>query len=198
MIYLASQSPRRAELLDQIGVSFDKLQCDIDETPGAGEFPSDYVLRMAREKARAGWQLLTSRQMPLKPLLAADTSVVCGQTILGKPESRQDAFDTLKRLSGRSHQVMTAVAVTDGKREESRLVVTDVEFNSLPDEMINRYIDSGEPSDKAGSYGIQGFGAILVASVNGSYSGVVGLPLTETAELLGSFHIPVWNTSDSV
>lgn len=198
MMYLASQSPRRAELLQQIGIPFSKLQCDIDETPKSGEPPSDYVLRMALEKARAGWQLLVARQLPPEPLLAADTSVVCDQTILGKPENRQDAFNTLEMLSGRSHQVMTAVSVTDGKREDSRLVITDVTFNRLSDGMINRYIDTGEPADKAGSYGIQGFGAILVASISGSYSGVVGLPLTETAELLDSYHIPVWNTPYSV
>ena len=194
MIYLASQSPRRAELLTQIGVPFSKLLCEIDETPEAGESPSEYVQRMAREKARAGWQLLSTQQKPLKPLLASDTTVVCDGKILGKPESKQDAFDTLNLLSGRTHQVMTAVAVTDGKEEYSRLVVTDVKFNPLSAELISRYIETGEPEDKAGSYGIQGFGAVLVASISGSYSGVVGLPLTETTELLSRFGIPVWNS----
>ena len=198
MIYLASQSPRRAELLGQIGVPFSKVRCEIDETPQAGESPSGYVQRMAREKVRAGWQQLSEQKQPLKPLLAADTSVVCDQKILGKPENRQDAFNMLSLLSGRRHQVMTAVAVTDGRDECFRLVVTDVEFNSLSADMINRYIQTGEPEDKAGSYGIQGLGAVLVASINGSYSGVVGLPLAETAGLLGRFGISVWNTSESV
>ena len=193
MIYLASQSPRRAELLEQIGVRFSKLQCEIDETPDAGESPSEYVLRMAREKARAGWQLLSDQKKPVQPLLAADTSVVCDHNILGKPETRQDAFDMLNLLSGRSHQVMTAVSVTDGNEEYSQLVVTDVEFKPLSAELINRYIETGEPDDKAGSYGIQGFGAVLVASIKGSYSGVVGLPLTETAALLDKFDVQVWN-----
>lgn len=197
MIYLASQSPRRAELLEQIGVPFSKLQCEIDETPATGELPSEYVLRMAREKARAGWQLLLKQQKPFIPLLSADTSVVCDQKILGKPENRQAAFEMLSLLSGRSHQVMTAVSVTDGRKEYSQLVVTDVEFNPLSEELINRYIVTGEPEDKAGSYGIQGFGAVLVASIKGSYSGVVGLPLAETAGLLGRFNIQVWNASES-
>ena len=197
MIYLASQSPRRAELLEQIGVSFRKLQCEIDETPATGELPSEYVLRMAREKARAGWRLLATQQKTLRPLLAADTSVVCDQKILGKPVSRQDAFEMLSLLSGRSHQVMTAVAVTDGEAEYSQLVITDVAFNTLSSDLINRYIDTGEPEDKAGSYGIQGFGAVLVASIKGSYSGVVGLPLTETTGLLSRFNTSVWNTSES-
>ena len=198
MIYLASQSPRRAELLKQIGVPFRKLQCEIDETPNTGESPPEYVLRMAREKARAGRQQLSMQQKTPGPLLAADTSVVCDQRILGKPENRQEAFDTLTLLSGRSHQVMTAVAVTDSRKEESCLVVTDVVFNPLSPELINRYIDSGEPADKAGSYGIQGFGAVLVASITGSYSGVVGLPLTETAGLLGRFGVSVWNTPEAI
>lgn len=195
MIYLASQSPRRAELLEQIGVPFSKLQCEIDETPSPNELPSAYVLRMAQEKARAGWGLLSTQQKTPRPLLAADTSVVCDQQILGKPESRQDAFEMLNLLSGRSHQVMTAVAVTDGSKEFSELVITDVEFNPLSPTLINRYLDTGEPDDKAGSYGIQGFGAVLVASIRGSYSGVVGLPLSETAGLLSQFNIPVWDVS---
>ncbi|WP_163371795.1 Maf family protein [Endozoicomonas acroporae] len=194
MIYLASQSPRRAELLQQIGVSFHQLACDIDETPFPGEAPAEYVLRMAREKAAAGWQALVTRDSAKMPLLAADTTVVCNDQILGKPQNSNDARRMLGMLSGKTHQVMTAVAVTDGSQLQTELSVTDVVFNNLPDSLIDDYIASGEPTDKAGAYGIQGYGAVLVASLSGSYSGVVGLPLMETARLLSDFNVPFWQT----
>ncbi|WP_305881895.1 nucleoside triphosphate pyrophosphatase [Endozoicomonas sp. SCSIO W0465] len=192
MIYLASQSPRRAELLRQIGVSFHKLVCAIDETPFSGEAPADYVLRMAREKATAGWQELLARGYPEMPLLAADTTVVCNDQILGKPLNSDDARRMLAMLSGNIHQVMTAVAITNGRELQAELSVTDVVFNDLSDQLINHYIASGEPADKAGAYGIQGYGAVLVASISGSYSGVVGLPLMETSRLLTRFNVPFW------
>ncbi|WP_286198422.1 Maf family protein [Salinisphaera sp. G21_0] len=192
MIYLASQSPRRAELLQQIGVSFHQLACDIDETPFPGEAPAEYVLRMAREKAAAGWQALLTRDSVQMPLLAADTTVVCNDQILGKPQDSNDARRMLVMLSGNAHQVMTAVAVTDGSQLQTELSVTDVVFNDLSDSLIDDYIASGEPTDKAGAYGIQGYGAVLVASLSGSYSGVVGLPLMETARLLTDFNVPFW------
>ncbi len=192
MIYLASQSPRRAELLKQIGVPFQKLICDIDETPSPQEAASDYVLRMAREKATAGWQDVLMSGSEKMPLLAADTTVVCSDQILGKPRDAEDARCMLEMLSGNTHQVMTAVAVTDGEQCYSELSVTDVVFNKLTDQLIEGYIATGEPADKAGAYGIQGFGAVLVASISGSYSAVVGLPLMETSRLLAHFDIPVW------
>ncbi|MFK0573028.1 Maf family protein [Endozoicomonas sp.] len=192
MIYLASQSPRRAELLQQIGVPFQKLICDIDETPFQQEVPSDYVLRMAQEKAGAGWQKVLTSGSGKMPLLAADTTVVCNDQILGKPQDSEDAHRILAMLSGNTHQVMTAVALTDGDQLYSELSVTDVVFNKLTDQLIESYIVTGEPMDKAGAYGIQGYGSVLVASISGSYSAVVGLPLMETSRLLARFNIPIW------
>ncbi|KEI71000.1 Maf family protein [Endozoicomonas elysicola] len=192
MIYLASQSPRRAELLKQIGVPFQKLICDIDETPFSQEAASDYVLRMAREKAEAGWQEVLSSGSVKMPLLAADTTVVCNNQILGKPRNTDDARHMLKMLSGNTHQVMSAVAITDGEQHHSEISVTNVVFNKLTDQLIKDYIATGEPMDKAGGYGIQGYGAVLVASISGSYSAVVGLPLMETSHLLDHFNILVW------
>ena len=192
MIYLASRSPRRAELLQQIGVPFRQLDCEIDETPCPDEAPADYVMRMAEEKAAAGWLEVLSTDGVRMPLLAADTTVVCNGCILGKPRNSDDAHHMLAMLSGNSHQVMTAVAITDGPQLQSRLAVTDVFFNQLTDQMIGDYIASGEPTDKAGAYAIQGYGAVLVARIAGSYSGVVGLPLSETVDLLTHFAIPFW------
>ena len=192
MIYLASQSPRRAELLHQIGVPFEQLVSEIDETPYPGEQPSDYVLRMAREKSRAGWQKMFALGLQVRPLLASDTTVVYQNAILGKPVDQEDARRMLSLLSGNTHQVMTAVAVTDGQQCRTELSVTDVVFRELSDQLIKDYIASGEPADKAGAYGIQGYGAVLVAGITGSYSGVVGLPLMETAQLLADFGFPCW------
>ena len=195
MIYLASQSPRRAELLHQIGVTFQQLVGEIDETPSPGELPADYVLRMAREKAAAGWQKIVASAMTIRPLLASDTTVVYQDKILGKPENEQDARHMLTLLSGNTHQVMTAVAITDGQQFRTELSVTDVVFKELSDQLIEDYIASGEPADKAGAYGIQGYGAVLVAGISGSYSGVVGLPLMETAQLLADFGLPCWQVA---
>ena len=192
MIYLASQSPRRAELLQQIGVPFQKIICEINETPAQGELPANYVKRMAEEKAMEGWRVLKYKKLPALPLLASDTSVVCDHHILGKPESDQAAFEMLQLLSGRDHQVITAIAVTDGSNLKVEVVTTDVTFLSLTEGQISRYIATEEPKDKAGAYGIQGKGAVLVDSIRGSYSSVVGLPLSETAQLLAQFNISVW------
>ena len=192
MIYLASLSPRRAELLRQIGVDFVQLAGEIDETPCPGELPADYVLRMAQEKANAGWQRMLASGLKKCPLLASDTTVVYQGKILGKPENEQDARRILTLLSGDTHQVMTAVAITDGEQFRTELSVTDVVFKELSDQLIEDYIASGEPADKAGAYGIQGYGAVLVAGISGSYSGVVGLPLMETAQLLAHFGVPCW------
>ena len=192
MIYLASQSPRRAELLKQIGVPFQKLVCDIDESPLENELPATYVQRMADQKARAGWSKVIKQSLPEQPLLASDTSVICDQVILGKPENEQAARDMLGMLSGRAHQVMTAIALTDGVKTQSQLVVTEVRFNTLSPQQISDYVATGEPVDKAGAYGIQGRGAVLVASISGSYSSVVGLPLSETAQMLAQFGVAFW------
>ncbi|MDI9244918.1 Maf family protein [Marinobacter sp. CHS3-4] len=188
-IILASASPRRAELLRQMGVAFEVRPAHIDETPLADELPEDYVLRMAREKA-----LTIGQRAPEAIVLGSDTSVVLDGNILGKPEDSDDAEETLKSLSGSTHRVLTAVAaVVDGHAEE-RLVTTEVRFRALRPDEIAAYVRSGEPMDKAGSYGIQGLGGIFVESLHGSYSAVVGLPLRETADLLALAGYPVWTT----
>lgn len=186
-IILASASPRRSELLRQIGVEFSVQPADINETPVSGEPARHYVERMAREKA-----LKLARANPADLVLGADTSVVLNGQILGKPSSSGDAAATLQRLSGASHQVMTAVALAKGRACTSQLVVADVSFRSLSVEEIAAYVASGEPMDKAGSYGIQGLGGIFVKELQGSYSAVVGLPLQETAALLADAGFPVW------
>lgn len=182
-IYLASGSPRRRELLAQIGVKLAVLRAEVDETPRPGEKPAGYVLRLAEAKARAGWAASPKD----RPVLGADTSVVLDGAILGKPAGRADAVAMLLRLSGRSHQVLTAVAVLQGERLECALSVTEVRFAGFGEAEARDYWDSGEPADKAGAYGIQGLGSLLVAEIRGSYSGVVGLPLAETGAILRRF-----------
>ena len=189
-IYLASASPRRAELLQQIGVSFTQLSPDIDESRDAGEVPEMYVLRMALEKARAGLALL--EQGVQSPVLAADTVVVIDGQILGKPRDQEHALAMLAQLSGQSHRVMSAVAMVDAHGEaHSRLSVSQVGFRYIDAAEALAYWHSGEPADKAGGYAIQGLGAVFIEHLQGSYSGVMGLPLYETAELLGLFGIPI-------
>ncbi|MGI9274489.1 MAG: Maf family protein [Endozoicomonas sp.] len=194
MIYLASQSPRRQELLRQIGVPFQLLPCDIDETPEPGEPAADYVERMALEKARAGWQRMQKQSLAQAPVLAADTTVVLERKILGKPRNPEDACDMLLSLSGKSHEVMTAVAIIQGEQISSKLSVTQVRMGHIDQAWVAAYVATGEPADKAGAYGIQGYGAVLVQAIAGSYSGVVGLPLKETADLLHEFGISPWHT----
>ncbi|MGB1244479.1 MAG: Maf family protein [Porticoccaceae bacterium] len=189
-ILLASASPRRAELLTQIGVHFAQMAVDIDESHNPGESPTDYVSRMAVEKAQRGW----ARQTGSLPALGADTSVVCGEQIFGKPADKQDALNMLAQLSGATHQVLSAVAICKGDELAFRLSKTSVRFRSISTRECHSYWQTGEPRDKAGAYGIQGLGAVFVAGLEGSYSGVVGLPLEQTAELLGLFNIPVWQT----
>lgn len=194
-IYLASQSPRRRELLKQIGVNFKTLllrndprrMLDVDETPSHLEAPLDYVQRICRAKAVAAWESVCFRNLPYAPVLAADTSVALDDIIIGKPRDRADAFNILHSLSGRQHQVYTAVAIMLDSRIELRLSTTLVTFAELGDERIHRYILSDEAHDKAGAYAIQGMAGAFVQRIEGSYSGVVGLPLYETAELLNSF-----------
>ncbi|MEX1668496.1 nucleoside triphosphate pyrophosphatase [Zhongshania guokunii] len=178
-VVLASKSPRRAELLQQIGLRFEVMAADIDETPAASEDAQQYVRRMATEKAMAVVALA-----PNRAVLAADTSVIVDGEILGKPENRRHAETMLNLLSGRSHQVMTAVALyADGQLRQA-LSVTEVNFAVLSSAQISAYLATGEADDKAGSYGIQGAAGYFVQHLAGSYSGVVGLPLYETAALL--------------
>ncbi|WP_318653599.1 Maf family protein [Thalassolituus marinus] len=187
MMILASSSPRRSELLQQIGVRFTTDVADIDETPLPGETPADYVARLSLAKAR-----VVAQRHPGRVVLGSDTTVVLNDRILSKPEDDSQARQMLTELSGNSHQVMTAVALVQDSTEKQITVVTDVRFCELSAQQIDAYIATGEPADKAGSYGIQGLGAVLVASISGSYSNVVGLPLTETAALLGELGVPVW------
>lgn len=190
-LLLASGSSRRKELLDQIGVHYQSASMDIDESVHLNEAPSDYVLRLATEKAQAGIEL-----KPELVVLAADTSVVVGGNILGKPDNAHVAHDMLRQLSGTTHQVLTGIAVAQDIQGKvsiaSQVVVTDVSFSVITDQQIELYIKTGEPMDKAGAYGIQGKAALFVARIQGSYSNVVGLPLAETGMLLQRFHIPVW------
>ncbi|WP_420234302.1 Maf family protein [Pseudomonas sp. ABY48] len=191
-LYLASGSPRRRELLTQIGVPFTAIGADIDETPLDHETPSAYVERLACGKAEAGRRALDAGMDGC--VLGADTAVVLDGRILGKPVDQADSMTMLLSLSGREHEVLTAIALLDGQRCESRVVRSLVRFRSITEQEAAAYWASGEPRDKAGGYGIQGLGAVFVAGLEGSYSAVVGLPLCETAELLGHFGIPCWQT----
>lgn len=198
-IYLASQSPRRRELLKQIGVNFEMLllrsdprrSVDVDEAPHAGESPESYVKRVSEAKARFGWEGLRLRNLPAFPVLAADTSVILDGNVIGKPRDREEAAAMLRLLSGRQHEVLSAVAVAFEERVEMRLSSSKIVFASLGEERIMRYILTNEPLDKAGAYGIQGYAASFIRHLEGSYSGVMGLPLFETAELLQEFGHPV-------
>jgi septum formation protein len=189
-LYLASGSPRRRELLTQIGVPYTALSAEIDETPFADEQPLAYVERLARGKAQAGLASLSAASEAC--VLGADTAVVLDGRILGKPLDEADARAMLTALSGREHQVLTAVAVANRQGSEARVVSSRVHFRPIRAEEIQAYWASGEPRDKAGSYAIQGLAAIFVEALQGSYSAVVGLPLCETAELLSRFGIPCW------
>jgi septum formation protein len=183
LIYLASRSPRRSELLSQIGVNHRLLEVDVDETPRAGEPPGAYVVRLAREKAQAGHAALM--EQPDAPVLGADTAVVVGRHVLGKPRDREDALRMLAALSGRTHRVYSGVALL-GSRWETRLSVSEVTFRRIGSREAEAYWTGGEPRDKAGAYAIQGLGAVFISELRGSYSGVMGLPLYETAELLAN------------
>lgn len=188
---LASASPRRKELLSQIGVVFSVDPADIDESLLENEAPAAYVERMAREKA----QVVAARHAG-ETILGSDTTVVCDGEILAKPVDKEDAMRMLTALSGRSHQVLTGIALARDYEVHSQVVTTDVCFRDLTAAEIAAYVATGEPLDKAGGYGIQGFGAVFVADIKGSYSNVVGLPLTETAALLRVSDIPIWQTEN--
>ncbi|HBW42331.1 MAG TPA: septum formation inhibitor Maf [Leclercia adecarboxylata] len=183
-LYLASGSPRRQELLTQLGVAFERIVTGIEEKRAEGESAQQYVSRLAREKALAG-----VAQVPRDlPVLGADTIVILNGEVLEKPHDDEHAFKMLSKLSGQTHQVMTAFALADRQQVLDCLVVTDVTFRVLTEEDIAGYIASGEPMDKAGAYGIQGLGGCFVRKINGSYHAVVGLPLVETYELLSNFN----------
>ncbi|MDP9938159.1 Maf family protein [Ectopseudomonas alcaliphila] len=189
-LFLASASPRRRELLAQIAVPCVTQIASIDENPLPAEPAAAYVERLAREKARAGLLALGGRDDAV--VLGADTAVVLDGRILGKPADFNESRAMLQALSGRSHQVLTAVALVGGGREAARVVSSEVSFRPISEAEIEAYWASGEPCDKAGSYGIQGLAAVFVSQLQGSYSAVVGLPLCETAELLGEFGIACW------
>ena len=189
VLRLASASPRRRQLLDLIGVPHVVTPADLDETPQAGERADRYVMRLAREKADAVWKL--QRDLPV---LGADTTVVIDEHILGKPESEADALDMLGKLSGRTHMVHTGIALRapDG-REFMGISSTSVQFAHLSEAQIRAYWAAGEPQGKAGAYAIQGLGAVFVSGISGSYTGVMGLPLYETAEMLRAAGVSVWH-----
>ena len=182
-LYLASGSPRRRELLTQLGLHFERVITDVEELRREEESAQHYVRRLAREKALAGVAVAPQDL----PVLGADTIVVLNGEVLEKPRDAAHAAEMLTRLSGKTHQVMTAVALADRQRELDCLVLTDVTFRLLTPQDISDYIASGEPMDKAGAYGIQGLGGNFVRKINGSYHAVVGLPLVETSELFSHF-----------
>jgi septum formation protein len=185
-IYLASRSPRRQELLQQMAVDFAVIAADIDESVNKHESPHDYVLRMAEEKAQAG--LAGLKQQAPRPVLAADTTVVVNNQIFGKPVNDAEARRMLKQLSAQTHQVMTAVALSCNGVMHTALSTSDVRFASLSDTDIDWYLRTGEGHDKAGGYAVQGLGAMLIERIEGSYSGIMGLPIRETGQLLKQVH----------
>lgn len=189
-LILASTSPRRAELLRQIGVSFTQCAVDIDETPHSGESVAQTALRLARAKAEAGVRAADSMQA----VLAADTLIGFENATLGKPRDRDDFIATMRRLSGRQHEVYTAVALAQANEIRSFFSVSHVSFRPLLEAEMIAYWDTGEPCDKAGGYAIQGLAGTFITRLEGSYSGVMGLPLFETAELLRAANIPLWRT----
>jgi septum formation protein len=198
-IYLASKSPRRRELLRQIGVEFELLMLrndtprgpDVTEDVIVGETPADYVARVANEKAAFAWNIVQTRRMALRPVLAADTTVTLDGDILGKPANNAEAVAMLERLSGRTHQVLTSVAVHFTNMTEHLTQVSDVRFAKLSPASIRAYCATLEPYDKAGGYGLQGMAALFVEHIDGSHSGIVGLPLFETAKLLRRAGLPL-------
>ena len=194
-LYLASASPRRRELLTQIGLAHEVLRVPAppgeDEPQHPGESAADYVQRTARDKAERGRDWLRAQALPVLPLLAADTTVILDGQVLGKPADRDDAIRILQALSGQTHQVHTAVALWTGDRLLEAVSITHVRMRPLELDEIARYCDSGEPYGKAGAYGIQGLAGIFVANIDGSYTGVMGLPLFETANLLRAAGIAI-------
>ena len=191
MLFLASASPRRRELLDLLGYRYSLLETQVPEVPMPGEAPEEYVRRVARAKAGAGFLQVASVHGAV--VLGADTEVVLEGEVFGKPRDHDDAFSMLSRLRGRTHDVLSAVCVMDSGREAESLVVTQVRFGAPDDATLRAYVESDEAMGKAGAYAIQGRAAAFIAHLSGSYSGVVGLPLHETALLLQGFGLDVDN-----
>ncbi|WP_417472762.1 Maf family protein [Luteimonas mephitis] len=187
MLHLASQSPRRRELLGRLGVEFGVLDIDVPERRDPAEAPADYVRRVAREKAGAG--LLRVVGVPGAVVLGADTEVVLGDEVFGKPRDERDAAAMLRRLSGRTHEVVSAVSLVSAAREAQAVSVSQVTFAEISEAQIAAYVATGEPMGKAGAYAIQGRGEAFIRHLSGSYSGVMGLPLHETSDLLSQFGI---------
>jgi septum formation protein len=189
-VYLASQSPRRRQLLEQMGVRYELLLATPDEDTELlervmpGEAPLTYVKRVTQLKLEAAVLRMQKRQLPLAPVLCADTTVALGRNILGKPENEQDALRILKTLSGQTHRVLTVVAVASGRRRLLNVSVSKVRFAPMKLSEIKAYVATGEPFGKAGAYGIQGLAACHISAIQGSYTGIMGLPIFETAELL--------------
>ena len=184
MIYLASASPRRQELLRQIGIAFEVMPSNLLEVPQAGERPEDYVLRVARDKAQHVARQVRERGLAPRPVLGADTEVVLGDEILGKPRDAQQGQAMLRKLAGRTHEVLTELVLLHEDVEHTTLSRSHVTFGPLTDTDIQRYWDSGEPADKAGGYAVQGRAAAFIQHIEGSYSGIMGLPLFELTQLL--------------
>jgi len=183
-IYLASASPRRRELLEQLGIRFTVVRADVPEHPRAGERPEGFVTRLATEKAMAGWRGGRDAGLPPLPVLGADTAVVVDQVVLGKPSDRAEGLAMLRLLAGREHHVYSGIALTDGERTETAVNISRVRFRDLDEAEVQAYWDTGEGHDKAGCYAVQGLAAQFIESIVGSYSGIMGLPLFETANLL--------------
>jgi septum formation protein len=196
VLYLASASPRRSQLLKQLGVCHTVRPVDVDESRNGNEAPADYVRRLATVKAETLWQSLVAEQATL-PVLGADTTVVLGHEIFGKPRGRDDGLAMLRRLSGRTHQVLTAVALRSDQGCDLRLSVSDVTFGILSSAQCAEYWQSGEPLDKAGGYAVQGRAAAFIERIAGSYSGIMGLPLYETAQMLTKIGIGLLRGSDT-
>lgn len=198
-IYLASKSPRRRELLRQIGVEFELLMLrndtprgpDVTELVLSDESASDYVARVANEKAAFAWNIVQTRRLPIRPVLAADTTVTLDGEILGKPANTVEAVQMLERLSGRTHEVLTSVAVHYTDMTETLTQVSEVRFATLSAASIRAYCATSEPYDKAGGYGIQGLASLFIEHIEGSHSGIMGLPIYETAKLLRQAGLPL-------
>jgi septum formation protein len=189
MLYLASQSPRRRELLQQLDASFSVLDVNVPEQRAVDETPHAYVERVARDKARAGLATLSTGDRDAAVVLGADTEVVLAGEVFGKPRDGDDAAAMLRRLSGRTHEVISAVWLVTPQREQGEVCVSRVRFALLDEQWIARYVATGEPFGKAGAYAIQGAAAAMIEHLEGSYSGVMGLPLFETASLLSAFAV---------
>jgi len=193
-LYLASRSPRRRELLSQIGIEYQTLLSDVFEQQRSAESSEEYVRRLAMEKAQAGWLMLAVSEQ--RPVLGADTVVVVDGDVLEKPQHRDEGMAMMAKLSGRTHQVMTGMALVMGTHEQSRLSISHVTFRETSEDERARYWRSGEPLDKAGGYAVQGLAAAFISRIEGSYSGIMGLSLFEVTEMLAQQHIHIFENNN--